>query len=78
MMFDDANQPDEDFRLPDKREDAKNALRGVIVTALANCSGEAKIDPASYPIIAKAIIDQITQPHVTWALKELGKPLRMI
>lgn len=60
----------------DKREDAKKALRRVIVTALDNCSGEARIDPASYPIIAQAIIDQVTQPQVTWALKELGKPLR--
>jgi hypothetical protein len=78
MMFDDANQPDEDFRLASKREEAKKALHTVIVTALHNCSGEVKIDPASYPIIATAIIDQITQPHVTWALKELGKSLRMI
>jgi hypothetical protein len=78
MTFDDANQPDEDFRLSYKREDAKKALRTVIVTALVNCAGEAKIEPASYPIIAEAIIDQITQPHVTWALKELSKPLRMI
>ena len=79
MMFDDAaNQPDEDFRLSDKREDAKKALHKVIVTALGNCSGEAKIDPASYPIIAEAIIEQVTQPHMTWVLKELGKPLRMI
>ncbi len=77
-MFDDANQPDEDFRLASKREDAKKALLRVIVTALGNCSRGAKLDPASYPIIAEAIIDQITQPHVTWALKELGKPLRMI
>jgi hypothetical protein len=60
MMFDDANQPDEEFRLPDKR------------------SGEEKIDRAAYPIIAEAIIDQVTQPHVNWVLKELGKPLRMI
>jgi len=36
MMFDDANQPDEDFRLPDKREDAKKALHRMIVTALDN------------------------------------------
>jgi hypothetical protein len=78
MMFDDTNQPDEDFRLASKREDAKKALLRAIVTALGNCSGETKLDPASYPIIAEAIIDQITQPHVTWALKELGKPLRMI
>ena len=78
MMFDDANQPDEDFRLAYKREDAKKALHTVIITALRNCSGEARIDPASYPIIAKAIMDQITQPHVTWAWKELGKSLRMI
>jgi hypothetical protein len=78
MMFDDANQPHEDFRLAYKREDAKNALHTVIVTALHNCSGEAKIDPASYPIIATAIIEQITQAHVTWALKELGKSPRMI
>ena len=78
MMFDDANQPDEDFRLADKREDAKKALHRMIVTALGNCSGEAKIDPAAYPMIAEAIIDQVTQPHVTWVLKELGKPLRMI
>ena len=78
-MFDDAaSQPDRDSRRPDKREDAKEALHRVIVTALRNCSGEAKIDPASYPIIAKAIMDQITQPHVTWAWKELGKSLRMI
>jgi hypothetical protein len=48
------NQPDEDFRLSHKREDAKKALRTVIVTALVNCSGEAKIEPASYPIIAEA------------------------
>jgi hypothetical protein len=79
MMLDDAaNQPDEGFRLPGKREDAKKTLRRVIVTALNNCSGEANIDPASYPIIVEAIIDQVTQPHVTWVLKELGKPLRMI
>jgi hypothetical protein len=78
MMFDDANQPDEDFRLPDKREEAKKALHRMIVTALGNCSGEAKIDPAAYPIIAEAIIDQVIQPHVTWVLKELAKPLRMI
>jgi hypothetical protein len=76
MMFDDANQPDEDFRLPNKREEGKKALQRA--TALNNCSGDAKIDPASYTIIAEAIIDQITQPHVTWALKELGKSLRMI
>ena len=60
----------------DKREEAKKALHRVIVTALDNCSEEAKIDPASYPIIAQAIIDQVTQPHVTWVLKELGKPPR--
>ena len=59
----------------DKREDAKKALHRMIVTALDNCSEEAKIDPASYPIIAQAIIDQVTQPHVTWVLKELSKPL---
>jgi len=58
-----------------KREDAKKALHRVIVTALDNCSEEAKIDPASYPIIAQAIIDQVTQPHVNWVLKELSKPL---
>ena len=29
-------------------------------------------------MIAQAIIDQVTQPHVTWALKELGKPLRRL
>jgi len=34
----------------DKREEAKKALHSVIVTALDNCSEEAKIDPASYPI----------------------------
>ena len=68
-MFDDANLPD---------ENAKKALHRMIVTALDNCSGEAKIEPAAYPIIAEAIIDQVTQPHVTWVLKELGKPLRMI
>jgi len=78
MMFDDADQPDEDFRLASKREDAKKALHTAIITALNNCSGEAKIDPASYPIIATAIIDQITQPRVSWALRELGKSLRMI
>jgi hypothetical protein len=77
-MFDDANLPDEDFRLADKREDAKKALHRMIVTALHNCSAEAKIDSAAYPIIAETIIDQVTQPHVTWVLKELGKPLRMI
>jgi len=60
----------------DKREDAKEMLHRMIVTALDNCSEEAKIDPASYPIIAQAIIDQVTQPHVTWVLKELGKPPR--
>ncbi len=74
-MFDDTNQPDEDFRLASKREDAKKALHRVIVTALGNCSREAKLDPASYPIIAEAIVDQITQPHVTWALKNWVKRL---
>jgi hypothetical protein len=59
-----------------QREDAKKMLHRLIVTALDNCSEEAKIDLASYPIIAQDIIDQVTQPHVTWALKELGKPLR--
>jgi hypothetical protein len=49
----------------------------MIVTALHNCSGETKIDPAAYPIIVQAIIDQVTQPHVSWALKELATPLRM-
>ncbi len=80
MMFDDAaSRPDDqDFRLPVKREEAKNALRRVVVTALANCSGQTKIDPAFYPIIAEAIINQVTQPHMTWVLKELGKPLRII
>jgi hypothetical protein len=62
---------------PEKREEAKKALHRVIVTALDNCSGEANIDPASCPIIAQAIIDQVTQPHVTWVLKELAKPFRM-
>jgi hypothetical protein len=33
----------------DKREEAKKALHRVIVTALDNCSEEAKIDPASLP-----------------------------
>ena len=56
----------------DKREEAKKALHRVIVTALDNCSEEAKIDPASYPIIAQAIIDQVTQPH---ALKEPSNSL---
>jgi hypothetical protein len=60
----------------EKREDAKKALLRMIVTALDNCSGEAKIDPASYSIIAQAIFDQVTQPHVTWVLKELSNPLR--
>jgi hypothetical protein len=60
----------------DKREDAKKMLHRMIVTALENCSEDAKIDPASYPIIAEAIINQVTQPHVTWVLKELGKPPR--
>ena len=59
-----------------KREDAKNALYNVVVTALRNCSEEAKLDPASYPIIAQTIMDQLTQPHVGWALKELSRPLR--
>jgi hypothetical protein len=77
-MFDDANQPDEDFRLPGKREDAKLTLRKMIVTALTNCSRKAKIDPASYPIIADAIVDQVTQSHVHWVLKELAKPLHAI
>jgi len=36
-MFDDANQPDEDFRLASKREEAKKALHTVIVTALHKC-----------------------------------------
>jgi hypothetical protein len=67
---------DADADASDKREDAKEMLRRMIVTALDNCSEEAKIDPASYPIIAQAIIDQVTQPHVTWVLKELGKPPR--
>jgi 23S rRNA G2069 N7-methylase RlmK/C1962 C5-methylase RlmI len=58
-----------------EREDAKEMLHRMIVTALDNCSEEAKID-ASYPIIAQAIIDQVTRPHVTWVLKELGKPPR--
>jgi hypothetical protein len=62
---------------PDKREDAKKALHTVIFTALRNCSRETKIDPAAYPIIAQAIIDQVTQSHVSWALKELATPLRM-
>jgi hypothetical protein len=62
---------------PEKREEAKEALHKMIVTALDNCCGEAKIDPASYPIIAQAIIDQVTQPHVTWVLRELAKPFRM-
>jgi hypothetical protein len=57
------NQPDEDFRLSHKREDAKKALRTVIVTALVNCSGEAKIEPASYPIIAKPL--SIKSPNRT-------------
>jgi hypothetical protein len=48
----------------------------MIVTALNNCSQEAKIDPACYPIVAQAIIDQVTQPHVTWVLKALSTPLR--
>jgi hypothetical protein len=60
----------------EKREDAKKALHKMIVTALNICSEEAKIDPASYPIVAQAIIDQVTQPHVTWVLKELSNPLR--
>jgi len=60
----------------DKREDAKKMLHRMIVTALENCSEDAKIDPASYPIIAEAIINQVTQPHVTCVLKELGKPPR--
>jgi hypothetical protein len=42
----------------------------MIVTALTNCSEEAKIDPASYPIIAQTIVDQVTQPHVARVLKE--------
>ena len=67
---------DADADASDKREDAKEMLRRMIVTALDNCSEEAKIDPASYPTIAQAIIDQVTQPHVTWVLKELGKPPR--
>jgi hypothetical protein len=49
----------------EKREDAKKALHKMIVTALNNCSEEGKIDPACYPIVAQAIIDQVTQPHVT-------------
>jgi len=61
----------------DKREDAKKAVRTVIATALHNCSEETKIDPAAYPIIAQAILDQLTQPHITWALKELATPLRI-
>jgi hypothetical protein len=60
----------------EKREEAKKALHRMIVTALNNCSEEAKIDPASYPIVAQAIVDQVTQPHVTWVLKELSNPLR--
>ena len=60
-----------------RREDAKQALHRVILTALSNCSAEAKLDPASYPIIAQALMDQITQPHVTWVLKELSTPLRI-
>jgi hypothetical protein len=59
----------------EKREDAKKELHRMIVTALCNCSEEAKIDPASYPIIAQSIIDQVTQPHVGWVLKELSKPV---
>jgi hypothetical protein len=58
----------------EKREEAKKALHRVIVTALNNCSEEAKVDPASYPIIARAMIDQVTQPHLTWVLKELSNP----
>jgi hypothetical protein len=60
----------------EKREDAKKALLRMIVTALRNCSEEAKIHPASYPIIAQSIIDQVTQPHVGWVLKELSNPRR--
>ena len=62
---------------PDKRQDAIKTLHRMIITALENCASEAKIDPAAYPIIVQAIIDQVTQPHVTWALKELATPLRM-
>ena len=38
---------DADADASDKREDAKEMLRRMIVTALDNCSEEAKIDPAS-------------------------------
>ena len=38
---------DADTDASDKREDAKEMLHRMIVTALDNCSEEAKIDPAS-------------------------------
>jgi hypothetical protein len=60
----------------DKRDDAKKTPHRMIVTALRNCSEEAQINPASYAIIVQAIIVQVTQPHVTWVLKELSIPPR--
>jgi hypothetical protein len=57
------------------REDAKKALRAVIITALNNC-GDEKSDPSSRLVIADAILDQLTQPQLGWALEELSKSLR--
>jgi hypothetical protein len=57
------------------REDAKTALRAVIITALNNCGDETS-DPSSRLVIADAILDQLTQPQLHWALEKLSKSLR--
>ena len=57
------------------REDAKKALHTVIVTALNNCGDQAS-NPSSRQVIADAILDQLTQPQLGWALEELSKPVR--
>lgn len=46
----------------------------MIMTALNNSSEEVKANPTkAWHIMADAILDQITQPHVGWALKEISK-----
>jgi hypothetical protein len=60
-----------------EREEAKKALRTMIMTALNNCSEEVKANPMkARQIMTDAILDQITQPQVAWALKEISKDVK--
>lgn len=60
-----------------ERDEARSTLKALIITALANSAQDVKENPVrAWDIMSNSILDQLSQPQASWALKELAKPTR--